>query len=590
MRGHVHARPASRWAWPLAQAALLIGGVALLAGLQRCTPEGVFYNGDGGTKYLLARQYAAGLPGPALQLEGPDWAQGLWRAGQQPLGPQFVFRRGERLLIAFPVLFPWLSAWALRWFGFDGLLLLPGLATVATWLLVLGAARRLRLSAVATLVALALAIFGTPLAVYGAIFWEHAPAVTLAFAGLVLLSSPRRPAPSARTALLAGLLVGLSMWLREELLALVVVLALLAGAAFLGGATKPGAIVRHTRALQMLGLALPERMRRGLRALSWPRATSAAVLAGLALGLVGYVALNVAIYSSPWGVRDVQLPTDYWWQRPRGAWGVLAFVVPAFVGTFPLALLWPWPWRRGRWPRWARRLTVVAVAFVLLMAPLPLIPGGKQIGARYLLVLYPVAAILAGAAWDVARRRGRTGTPPGRLWRAGVSLATLVLAGLCVAEGSWRAPRDLAVALRKRALAVEHLRSDPQRVVAVSHPFAAQQLAWYIGPRLFFLTRRGADLKALAEAQAAAGRGVGFTYLCNPAYACPGFEEEPRQRRLRLPRGGALLAVRQTDVGPYLRWYVSLAAPGLLTATTPEPAIAEPSRAATTDGQVEPAD
>lgn len=538
----------------LVSALVLACGLALLAQLQSLTPEGVFYNGDGGTKYLLTRQLAAGRQAPDLQLDGPAWAQALWRDGLQPLGPAFVLRRDQRDWIAFPVTFPWLSAPALRAFGFPGLLLLPGLATVGTWLLVAAAARRLRLSTAATLVALTLVIFGTPLTTYGAIFWEHAPAVTLAFAGFVLLSSPRRGTPGAAVAALAGLLVSLSVWLREELLALAVVLAALA---LVGLLERPRA-----------------RLVRRLYASSWRRTTSLGLLAGLGAGLVGYALMNQAVYGSLWGVRDAQLPAHYWLRRPQVAAGVLAFVLPAFVRTFPLVLLLPFVklvWPGWRWPRWARRLLLVAAAFTLLMAPLPLIPGGKQIGPRYLLALYPLAALLAGAAWDAAWRAQARGPAFPRAPRAVLVSLALACTLWSLIAGSWWAPRDLALALHKRALTLAHMHRDPQRVVAVSHPFVAQQLTWYFGARLFFLTRRGADLKALAEAQALAGEPVGFTYLCNPAYVCPGFEHEPRQRVLRMSHNRALVALRRADVGPYLRWEVAPAAPGLVSASLDVP-------------------
>jgi hypothetical protein len=275
---------------------------------------------------------------------------------------------------------------------------------------------------------------------------------------------------------------------------------------------------------------------------------------------------------------------------------VLAFLLPAFAHSFPLVYLAPLAWWIGRggrglrWPRWARRLLVVAVAFTLLVAPLPLIPGGKQIGARYLLLLYPLGALLAGQAWVVIWQAWRAA----RLARAPAFRPTLLIVSaslltlLSVRAGTWQAPHDLEVTLYKRALAVEHLRADPQRTVAVSHPFIAQQLAWYIGPRLFFLTRRGADIKALAEAQAVAGEPVGFTYLCNPAYACPGFEHEPRQRVFTLPHERTLVALRQPDVGPYLRWHVLPGAPGSTRNAPDAPDALEPAEPAMPEGLAEP--
>lgn len=528
MSGAGRARARRSWLW--CATLLLLAGGLFLGALARLTPTGVVFSGDGGTKLLLARQIAGGELRPDLVLPAPDWARRLWDDGLYPLAPPFLLQADDgRRFIGFPVPFVYVSALFLRAFGFRGTLLLPALATLGLWLTFVAACRRLRLARAESAAALALLIFATPATLYGAVYWEHAPALALAFGGCAPLLRPGRRGPGPLSAFGAGSLVGLSVWMREEMLALVAVVALWA--------------------------LLPDGG--AWRRLAPPRARLA-LLAGLAWPLCAYIALNMALYGAPEGVRRLQLHGDVVGDRLRSAPSMLAELSLAFSRSFPLvalALLWPLA-RALRWrprlPRWALQALALGLAFLVVMSPLPVNSGGKQFGPRYVLLLFPLGALVTAALVRAMRRSSRRA--PAR-----VGLAALAALGLVVAaQGVWLGPRDLAVALRRRALAVERLAADPHAVVAVSHTQVTQQIAWLADRKLLFHVQSAADFKRLAAALQAQGLPVEFTYLCHPAYRCKGFKDEPDVRVLRGRSGARLVARRRGELGAYHRYDVRL--------------------------------
>lgn len=134
-------------------------------------------------------------------------------------------RDGKHYLLYLPY-FSAVSAPLYGLLGFPGLLVLPLVAGLFTVWLTLRVVQE-RAPGFAGPAGLAVGI-GTPLFIYSAAFWDHAPAVALATAalGIVLrevdLERPSGPAPMV----FAGTLLGAGLWLRNEayLLAVVTVL------------------------------------------------------------------------------------------------------------------------------------------------------------------------------------------------------------------------------------------------------------------------------------------------------------------------------------------------------------------------------
>ncbi|HLJ61982.1 MAG TPA: hypothetical protein VKZ50_19825 [bacterium] len=138
-----------------------------------------------------------------------------------PFGPWFHFVRHGRYYVSYPPYFPALVAPLYRSLGNAGLVLLPFLAGLGTVWVTHGVLARTA-PVLAGWGALALGL-ATPLAIYSAVFWDHAPVVFLSAAALAL-AVRACDSESARRTLdleLAGALLGLALWLRNEIYVLI---------------------------------------------------------------------------------------------------------------------------------------------------------------------------------------------------------------------------------------------------------------------------------------------------------------------------------------------------------------------------------
>lgn len=530
---------------------VVLAGIAWLASLQAITPRGVFFTGDAGVKLLLTQRIAEGRLDGTLDPAAPSWVRKRWEAGLFPLEPPFAYESGGRFHAGFPATVPLLSAPFYRLFGFRGLHVLPGLAAVATWVAFLVGARALRLSPPQATFAVAFLVFGTPVALYGAMFWEHTLAVAFAFGGLIVLIE-RGVTPVPRLAA-GGALVGASAWFREELLAL---------------------------ALVLTGLSLlPERLR---RAGGLPRRNAWAIGLGVASALLIYLAFNLLVYGSVLGVRGLQVDPGnvdveggFWEEKPGLALAIARSLYTRLADSFPpawllfvLALLAVVSWRR-RLPRGTRFLLAATLAVLVLTPLIPLNDGGKQLGPRYLLVVFPLMTLLGA---DLLRQGARRLPKP---MVAALCAFAVLLSCWAIVINSWSAPRELRAAYRKRGLAVAVVGQDPHGVVAVSDQFVAQQLAVLWTEKFFFLTRNGKELKMLVAA--AAEQGIDrLAFLCNPARPCPPFERSPDERRLRLDDARSIDAVRVGDAGQYIVYHLKVVAETTESPTDVDEAAAGP--------------
>jgi hypothetical protein len=247
----------------------LLGVVFLVLGVL-VPPKDVFFSCDGGSKYILTRAFLQHdpewpflpYPGRFLDPEGHYF----------PIRGFFSVGFGGHYFSAFPVYFPILSAPGYALFGFRGLFLLPWAGgIIALWLFSrlgvhLGWTVRRRLAGVLLLGA------ATPLGFYCCTFWEHVPAVALLLGGIVVLLGREGLGGSRRRCFAAGLLLGLSGFLRLEAL-------------WIGGAV-------------LAALAITPSIRRDAGVRSLPL---------LALGFGGAVLLlagaNALIYGSPIGTQ-----------------------------------------------------------------------------------------------------------------------------------------------------------------------------------------------------------------------------------------------------------------------------------------------
>jgi len=176
---------------------------------------GAFWSPDSAVRFvqvesLLQSHYRdVAVPYPAASLD-PD-------GRYFPFGPWFHFKRGDRFHISYLPYFSMVSAPLYRLFGFPGLLLIPAAAGVGVvW--VTYHALRLRAPGLAWAGALATGL-GTPLLLYGAVFWDHTTAVVLSTGALALLCAEvdRLSSISPARMAAAGALLGAGLWVRSEM-------------------------------------------------------------------------------------------------------------------------------------------------------------------------------------------------------------------------------------------------------------------------------------------------------------------------------------------------------------------------------------
>lgn len=204
MRSHADAR--------IAQIVVLgIVGFYIVLGLVLLSPESV-YSGDIGVKYVQA-QALVDRHFTSLDIPYP----GAFLDPQReffPLRRPFVMKTRGTTQAIFPPASAVLQAVAVALFGFRGFIgfsiLSAAIVLIASMAL---APRHLRWA-----VAIALGL-GGPLWFYAVSGWEHAPAVALSTAAFAV--ALRSAQPIERTAVIAGVLVGASAALRDEVILLV---------------------------------------------------------------------------------------------------------------------------------------------------------------------------------------------------------------------------------------------------------------------------------------------------------------------------------------------------------------------------------
>ena len=508
---------------------VLMAAVAFTLYLQTSIHGLVFATGDAGLKFLMTSQFAEGRWSTDLRLPAEPWVQSLWHAGLYPVPYPNVIEVEGRKRPLFSLAFPFVSALPYRLLGFRGLYVVPLLATWFTWLALLGVCRGIGASEAARAAAVAVLAFGTPLTFYSATFWEHAPAVALAFGGLALvLVEVVRGARPGR-ALLGGALIGTAPLLREESYLF---------AALLGG----------------LAATVAWRPRFARLARSF--------LAGL-LGTTLLVLLsNLVLYGHPLGLHAIAALDSREWATAGAAGGALRYLVEILFSHFPLAaLVLPAAgvvlWKRRSPGAWvAAGVALLAVALCVGVPLLVRASGGRQWGPRFLLLAFPLLCLVTAVMVDALRRWER------RWLRRTGYVAAAVLAVLGIKTNTRDAADYLFTNHRARMISLGVVAASESRIVAVSQESVALQLASQMGPKQFLLARRANDLRNLSRAAAAAGYRR-FLYVCYPRYGCGRLEGGPQ--RLTFYRAGTSEPLIEFELGApagrYLVYEARIVAP-----------------------------
>ncbi len=182
--------------------------VYLISGIQ----TDVFFQGDGGMKYMVIKQIAEGQGFKILQLNQPEWVQQVWQQGFFPIKIPFLYPSNEGYIVSFSPGFQIISAFFYETFGYLGLYIIPVTSIIVLWVFIFWVLQKLHTKVVFQSIILLALIFASPLTVYGVTYWEHMPAVLLCFIGFVFLLFNF----GNYQAFILGFLSGLSAWLRPE--------------------------------------------------------------------------------------------------------------------------------------------------------------------------------------------------------------------------------------------------------------------------------------------------------------------------------------------------------------------------------------
>jgi hypothetical protein len=395
-------------------------------------PEG-FLTGDQGAKYLQAR--AVLQHGPFHPwVEGPGLDLDVEHRWQEP----FLIHNGDHLVSLFPWLLSVFTAPFLWLFGLRGLYVVPALSVAITF----GAACRIgrRLGQPGRGIWSGwCAVLATPMLVYGAELWEHAPAVALTTVAAALMM----PRSSRRTIryISAGVCLGFAASLRTETVLMIPALGIaavwvrrsvgpqaglvreLAGVALgvvaaaavvaLGNEAVYGTLIPY-QVSSNLGLGLPYLGVRSdaLLTLVFPTFHHKLFVLGLAALAAGVLApsLSARLRSTHAAILllllvGVGAPLFHTYVQHRpwlstfGAQNIAQTCPFIFVLTYWLALR-----RENPGERFLFAAVWLFLLFVFITMPHT---GGAQWSARFFLAAMPLAAALAVQVFVSAEAAGR---------------------------------------------------------------------------------------------------------------------------------------------------------------------------------------
>jgi hypothetical protein len=481
---------------------VLLVALAYLAYLTSTISDGVFYSADGGVKYMTVKQLAEGHGFKYLYLPQPSWVQSIWQAGFFPLRAPFVYPSSGGYMYVFPPAFQLINAALYSMMGYPGLYVLPILSIVLLWVFMVLLLRRLGITPGRIALALFILAFCSPLTVYGAMYWEHAPATLLLFAGLVMIA---RPPDRIGSAIALGLLSGLAIWLRPE----AILLNFLYGLAAL-------VLYRKERRAVYLGFA-----------------------ACLLLSVVGFMVFNQVEYGNVMGLHGHQLAdpndTDDHWGIGKALYLLWMTNYKAIRHFGFTLLLFPIVYRLLRMRRRDGDLRPALLATIVLVFSLvtPMFlpnDGGRQWGERYFLPIIPILVVLLfliDRQWGILSRRFRI--------PAWVTACIFLIAAYSLYHNMFKGGvRDIGWAYRGRvAPTMEQFEKKDGNVVVVSDPYMVYEMGYLFDKDYFFVASGDDSLHRLLPLLKASGVRE-YTYIFNPRNPAsqPGSLRDSTTRRL----------------------------------------------------------
>ncbi|WP_254174864.1 LA_3751/LA_3752 family putative glycosyltransferase [Planktothrix pseudagardhii] len=467
-------------------------------------PENIFFSGDGGLKALLARQWATGTLRFDLTLPTLPWVEELWKKGLYPFEAPFIYLISNQYYITFPFTFPLISAPFYSLFGYYGLYVIPLVSTWCIWLTFYWLCERFNISKLLTVLGLMTLIFGSPVSIYSATYWEHTLGVALSFGGVAILLKSNSNNFSKTQAIGSGILIGLSVWFREELILLVFLLFLTVFIYTLPQCKSWNLVPQHK--LIFLGT--------------------------MALTVLLFFTINFLIYHHPLGVHAVQVLEDPSLKsRIRKAIAnfnkLNEYLFDKFPITFLIVIAYPLSilfHEKFKIDKKHKILFIISISFIILISmilpssegiSLESRTGGKQWGPRFILPLIPIISWLTIISFkDLLRANRRT-----YLNYASLAFYVILLA-VSIHKNFYSGSIYIQEGNKNGTALMNAIHDTPHQIVAVSHQYVSQGLLFSNPEKTILLVKDTESLRLLAHQLVKQGY-PNFLYICYAHRPCP---------------------------------------------------------------------
>ena len=496
---------------------IIVIGILFTFYLQFQVPQGVFFSGDAGLKALLAQQLSSGQLHFNLIPPDESWINQLWQNDFYPYEPPFVYSQNDHYYITFPFTFPLITAPFQALFGYRGLYIVPLVSTWIIWLIFVEVCEYLNIKDIYTSLGLIILIFASPLTIYSAIYWEHTLAVALAFAGFRLLFFSTSGLSKVQT-IISGFLIGLAVWFRPEFLCFAAILIVLVYLSSWSQADKLQFIKEKFNLQQIAYLGNNKILFTG----------SIIITIGL------FFLCNKLIYDHPLGIHAIQIVEESsvtsrlqdGWQNFKELGVALFIYFP--LAFFPLIYL-PLSWL-SREKIEVKDIIIYKICFFFLLGTaliVPvgtagLIPGGKQWGTRFLLILIPLISLL------ISRQLNNLEQYTSKIkYLNFIVIGLLLIIGL--SKNIYGSTTYLQTSYQGIRPAIEFIKEQDTKNIAISHQFIAQviQPALPSGKIFFQVENREKLIKFSSELLKQNQKE--FLYICYPFRKCQVTEENHEQ-------------------------------------------------------------
>jgi hypothetical protein len=433
---------------------------------------GVFFSGDGGLKYIIVKQLQNSGEYKKILSDHPQWVKEIWDQGYYPFQPAFVYNVNDDHLVTFPPFFQLINSYLYKYFGFYGIYIIPALSVLLIWLCFFRTLSVLKIRAGSIAFGIALLAFCSPLAMYGAIYWEHSLAAFLVFAGVIYFV---RQKSSLSLALLSGLLCGGAIWFREETVV------------FSG----------------MLIAAIAWNNRKARQKTDIIFVTAAVITSA------SYFIVNYFVFDTFFGVHGYQVMRDATLQSQLFKGAKQVFKINRFnLLNFPLIvfcgfiLLNQYKKRKEGVDRFFQLNLIISLYLVLMPFVVPS-DGDKQWGARFFLPVVPPAILVITSFIDKLN------------WRINWSRYKLVTASCaivvlyCLYVNVYKAGSYLHKDYSTRVYpALKYIETESCDNIVIDNQFIAQELTVKFNTKNFFLVSKEDQLRGLMEKLKKAGQPV----------------------------------------------------------------------------------